>query len=117
MKFNEFKQPVQFIERMERSCRRLSEMENAIDDLTGIRAENCEYCLIHARQLAKQLEEVDAELNILEANRESLARAGILNKDQATDLGTRVNDALQNCIQLKGRVRGCEKQSTQRELI
>uniref|UniRef100_A0A915DTQ8 Uncharacterized protein n=1 Tax=Ditylenchus dipsaci TaxID=166011 RepID=A0A915DTQ8_9BILA len=104
VKYNEFKQPVILGERMERLNRSLGDIECSIDDLVGIQAENCEYCLIHAKQLHRQLgEELAGDCRALESAKEALIREGIINETQAIEISQRISDLQEKCSQLEQR--------------
>ncbi|KAK0429407.1 hypothetical protein QR680_011365 [Steinernema hermaphroditum] len=82
VKFEQFKQPVIFDDRLDRVLRELADLENSIDDLTGIKAENCEYSLLHAKQLQKSVENAMEAITELESNKDGLLREGILSGTQ-----------------------------------
>jgi DNA repair exonuclease SbcCD ATPase subunit len=104
-KFETFKHPIQFSKQLEKIERDLNEIENLLDDLTSIRADNCEYCLHHARQLLKQLNDQTVELVSLESSKDGLVQAGIFNEHQATETTQRLENAQERCGLLSGRVR------------
>ncbi|KAI1731516.1 calponin homology (CH) domain-containing protein [Ditylenchus destructor] len=104
VKYNEFKEPVLLNERMDRVQRQLNEIENALDDLTGIQAEKCEYCLVHSRQLFHQLkEELAEQCSELESAKENLIKEGILSETQAVDIGSKVEELQQKRLLLQQR--------------
>uniref|UniRef100_A0A1I8AEX5 KASH domain-containing protein n=1 Tax=Steinernema glaseri TaxID=37863 RepID=A0A1I8AEX5_9BILA len=80
VKFDQFKQPVLFDDRLERVLRELADLEISIDDLTGIKAENCEYSLLHAKQLQKSVEQAMEAITELESSKDTLLREGILSE-------------------------------------
>lgn len=75
-----------------------------MDDLTSIRAENCDYCLQHARQLLKQLTDLAVELVSLESGKDSLVQASIFNEQQAIEVTQRLETAQERCTLLSSRV-------------
>jgi hypothetical protein len=75
-----------------------------LDDLTSIRAENCDYCLQHAQQLLKQLTDLAVELVSLESGKDSLVQAGIFNEQQAIEISQRLEAAQEKCTLLSARV-------------
>lgn len=54
-RFVEFKQPIGLEERAERLSREISDMENSVDELTGVQAESCKQALDHTNEIARRL--------------------------------------------------------------
>ncbi|KAI6226090.1 Discontinuous actin hexagon [Aphelenchoides besseyi] len=102
-KFEAFKHPIQFSKELERVEREFTQIEDSMDDLTSIRAENCEYCLQHAQQMIKQLNDADIELVNLESKKDGLIQAGIFNEQQAIETSKRLENAQERCTQLVAR--------------
>lgn len=83
---------------------KFSDIENFLDDLTSVRAENVEYCLQHARQLLKQTTDLAVELVNLESGKDSLVQSGILDEQQAIDISQRLEASQEKCTLLSIRV-------------
>ncbi|VDM85264.1 unnamed protein product, partial [Strongylus vulgaris] len=54
-KFADFKHPKAFEEKLERTIHKLSDIENSLDDMTGIEAIFCADALTEAKSLVKKL--------------------------------------------------------------
>lgn len=54
-RFVEFKQPIGLEERAEKLSREISDMENSVDELTGVQAESCKQALDHTNEIARRL--------------------------------------------------------------
>ncbi|TKR92162.1 hypothetical protein L596_006870 [Steinernema carpocapsae] len=103
VKFEQFKQPVLFDDRLDRVLRELGDLENSIDDLTGIKAENCEYSLLHAMQLQKSVENASESISELESSKDSLLREGILSGIQLESVVDRLDQTQTMQQQLQSR--------------
>lgn len=57
-RFVEFKQPIGLEEKAERIARETAEMENSVDELTGLEANACISALDHARQIGRRIAQV-----------------------------------------------------------
>lgn len=54
-RFVEFKQPIGLEERAERLSREISDMENSVDELTGVEAKSCKQALDHTNEISRRL--------------------------------------------------------------
>uniref|UniRef100_A0A1I8B635 Calponin-homology (CH) domain-containing protein n=2 Tax=Meloidogyne hapla TaxID=6305 RepID=A0A1I8B635_MELHA len=97
-KFAKFKQPIGLFERMDRIQQQLAEIESSMDDLAGIEAENCEFCLLHLEQIQHQLEELSTDCSACEASRDTLIREGIIEEKQALKLSAQLSEMTTKCV-------------------
>ncbi|KAK6057092.1 hypothetical protein COOONC_05391, partial [Cooperia oncophora] len=82
-KFAEFKHPKSFVEKLERTVHKLDDIENALDDMTGIEAIFCAESLDEARCLVKKLITLEEDVRSLEKGKEQLIQEGIFDKESA----------------------------------
>lgn len=62
-RFVDFKQPIGMEERAERLLREVFDMENSVDELTGVQAENCKQALDLAKEINRRLAKVSEHIN------------------------------------------------------
>lgn len=120
-KFAEFKHPKAFAEKLERTAHLLGDIENALDDMTGIEAIFCAESLGEARHLVKKLITLEEDVHSLEKGKEQLIQEGIFDKESAApysekirlckkktkELGLRAEDAverLEDCVEMYGKL-------------
>uniref|UniRef100_F1KPP3 Dystrophin-1 n=1 Tax=Ascaris suum TaxID=6253 RepID=F1KPP3_ASCSU len=77
-RFVEFKQPIGLEEKAERIARETAEMENSVDELTGLEANACISALDHARQIGRRIAQVKADLQDLVESEKKLVDERIL---------------------------------------
>ncbi|KAK5973081.1 hypothetical protein GCK32_018111, partial [Trichostrongylus colubriformis] len=82
-KFADFKHPKSFVEKLERTVHKLDDIENALDDMTGIEAIFCSESLGEARCLVKKLITLEEDVHSLEKGKEQLIQEGIFDKESA----------------------------------
>ncbi|CAD6184635.1 unnamed protein product [Caenorhabditis auriculariae] len=93
-KFNEFKRPKAFEEKLEKVAMTLSHVENSLDDMTGIEAAECGGALMEARSLMRTLEASDEDIRSLEDTRAQL----LLRANTSIE-------RLEDCVEMFGRLR------------
>ncbi|KIH49137.1 hypothetical protein ANCDUO_20789, partial [Ancylostoma duodenale] len=71
-KFADFKHPKGFEEKIERIVHKLGDIENSLDDMTGIEAIFCSEALGEAKSLVKKLIAIEEDVNSLEKGKEQL---------------------------------------------
>uniref|UniRef100_A0A183CP02 Dystrophin n=1 Tax=Globodera pallida TaxID=36090 RepID=A0A183CP02_GLOPA len=99
-KYGEFKQPITLYEKMERIQKQLEEANSSMKDLNEeIQAENCEFFVLHARQIAVQLQDLGSECAACEVARDTLIREGILEEEQALNISTRLGQLNAKCVE------------------
>uniref|UniRef100_A0A914HK11 Dystrophin n=1 Tax=Globodera rostochiensis TaxID=31243 RepID=A0A914HK11_GLORO len=99
-KYGEFKQPITLYEKMERIQKQLEEANSSMKDLKEeIQAENCEFFVLHARQIAVQLQDLGSECAACEVARDTLIREGILEEEQALNISTRLAQLNAKCVE------------------
>ncbi|WKX90831.1 hypothetical protein Q1695_009578 [Nippostrongylus brasiliensis] len=120
-KFGDFKHPKSFAEKLERTAHVLGDIENALDDMTGIEAIFCGESLSEARLLVKKLITLEEDVHSLEKGKEQLIQEGIFDKESAApftekirlckkktkELGLRAEDAverLEDCVEMYGKL-------------
>lgn len=84
-KFNEFKRPKGFEEKLEKLISSLSSVENSLDDMTGIEGAECGSALSEARALLRTVDAAQEELKNLQQAREQLIQDKILDEDTAKE--------------------------------
>ncbi|KAK6730498.1 hypothetical protein RB195_007138 [Necator americanus] len=116
-KFADFKHPKAFEEKIERVAHRLGDLENTLDDMTGIEAIFCSEALAEAKSLVKKLIAIEEDIQSLEKGKEQLIQEGIFDKESAApfaekirlskkktkELGVRAEDAverLEDCVEM-----------------
>ncbi|EYC37035.1 hypothetical protein Y032_0832g2586 [Ancylostoma ceylanicum] len=116
-KFADFKHPKGFEEKIERIVHKLEDIENSLDDMTGIEAIFCSEALAEAKSLVKKLIAIEEDVNSLEKGKEQLIQEGIFDKESAApfaekirlskkktkELGLRAEDAverLEDCVEM-----------------
>ncbi|EJD75751.1 hypothetical protein LOAG_17162 [Loa loa] len=77
-KFVEFKQPIGLEERAERLSREISDMENSVDELTGVQAESCKQALDHTNEITRRLAMARTHLEELTESGKMFAKEQIL---------------------------------------
>ncbi|CAD5206423.1 unnamed protein product [Bursaphelenchus okinawaensis] len=102
-KFNMFKKPVQFEKSLESTEKTIQSIEDSLDDLAGVKAENCEYCEIHVGQVLKQIAGCQDELMDLENKKDALVREGIFDEEQANISNQRLEAVVQKAQALDQR--------------
>ncbi|ETN71110.1 hypothetical protein NECAME_14328, partial [Necator americanus] len=71
-KFADFKHPKAFEEKIERVAHRLGDLENTLDDMTGIEAIFCSEAMAEAKSLVKKLIAIEEDIQSLEEGKEQL---------------------------------------------
>ncbi|CAI4222409.1 unnamed protein product [Auanema sp. JU1783] len=104
--FGEFKQPKSFSERLDRTLRNLSDVENALDDLTGIDVSTCPDALLEARRLFRQVKEIEDDLPALEKGKQDLIQNGLLDKETAQKVSEKLHHAKKKSTELGLRAEG-----------
>uniref|UniRef100_A0A913HW11 Calponin-homology (CH) domain-containing protein n=1 Tax=Strongyloides stercoralis TaxID=6248 RepID=A0A913HW11_STRER len=104
-KFEEFKKPVMFNNSVNRILRRLSDIENTVDDLTCCSVNDMEYNLNHCQQLVIELQEIEKELVELNNKKQNFIDCETLSKDEAEGLEHKF-DYARNCC--KNHIERCE---------
>uniref|UniRef100_A0A1I7SAC8 Dystrophin n=1 Tax=Bursaphelenchus xylophilus TaxID=6326 RepID=A0A1I7SAC8_BURXY len=102
-RFNLFKKPVQFEKSLESIEKMLQNVEESLDDLAGVKAENCEYCQIHISQTMKQVASCQETLIDLENKKDALVQEGIFDEEQAIIADQRLETALRKTQALDAR--------------
>uniref|UniRef100_A0A183C715 Calponin-homology (CH) domain-containing protein n=1 Tax=Globodera pallida TaxID=36090 RepID=A0A183C715_GLOPA len=64
-----------------------------------VEAENCEFFVLHARQIAVQLQDLGSECAACEVARDTLIREGILEEEQALNISTRLGQLNAKCVE------------------
>ncbi|KAL3082936.1 hypothetical protein niasHS_010738 [Heterodera schachtii] len=99
-KYEEFKQPIKLHEQMERIQKHLEEANLALNDLKEeMQAENCEFFVAHARQIAKQLNDLGTECAACEVGRDMLIREGFLEEQQVIGISARLGQLNAKCVE------------------
>ncbi|VDK43703.1 unnamed protein product [Anisakis simplex] len=93
-KFVEFKQPIGLEEKAERIARETAEMENSVDELTGLDANACPSALDHARQISRRLAQVKADLEDLLESEKKLVEERILEPAAEEEISKKLNDTV-----------------------
>ncbi|PAV67347.1 hypothetical protein WR25_12082 isoform D [Diploscapter pachys] len=99
-KFNEFKQPKTFEEKLERTTAKLNSIENSIDELTGIKASDAGDGAVIAGRIARDLKEIDEDLKSLLQGNEKLKEEGIIDKLTAKDIQHKIQQHRRNTKEL-----------------
>uniref|UniRef100_A0A0N4ZFM9 Dystrophin n=1 Tax=Parastrongyloides trichosuri TaxID=131310 RepID=A0A0N4ZFM9_PARTI len=102
-KFEEFKKPVMFNNSVNRILRRLSDIENTIDDLTCCSITDMEYNLNHCQQLVIELEGLEKELNELDNKKQQFVDCETVSEDEARGLEQKFDFAINSCKTLRNR--------------
>ncbi|XGW20200.1 hypothetical protein V3C99_003761 [Haemonchus contortus] len=120
-KFADFKHPKSFVEKLDRTVHKLDDVENSLDDMTGIEAIFCSESLDEARLLVKKLITLEEDVHSLEKGKEQLIQEGIFDKESAApftekirqckkktkELGLRAEDTverLEDCVDMYGKL-------------
>lgn len=103
-KFDQFKKPIQFDKTLDNISQTLSEIEFSLDSLTGVKAENCEYGLMHLNQLSNQLQNAQEEVLKLESKKDALVMEGILDEDQTLKTSSKLEQVADKANDLSQRV-------------
>ncbi|KAL3998482.1 EF hand family protein [Acanthocheilonema viteae] len=90
-RFVEFKQPIGLEERAERLSREISDMENSVDELTGVQAESCKQALDHTNEIARRLAMARTHLEELAESGKMFAKEQILTPIAAEVLDQKVS--------------------------
>ncbi|EGT31852.1 hypothetical protein CAEBREN_07673 [Caenorhabditis brenneri] len=84
-KFNEFKRPKGFEEKLEKVITTLSNVEMGLDDTTGIDGSECGGALMEVRALVRMLDGALEKWKDLHENREQLVKDHILDEESARE--------------------------------
>uniref|UniRef100_A0A8R1IEF5 Uncharacterized protein n=1 Tax=Caenorhabditis japonica TaxID=281687 RepID=A0A8R1IEF5_CAEJA len=84
-KFNEFKRPKGFEEKLEKALTTLSNVEMGLDDTTGIDGAECGGALMEVRALIRMLDGAQERLKDLVETREQLVNDKILDEESARE--------------------------------
>ncbi|CAI2296184.1 unnamed protein product [Caenorhabditis sp. 36 PRJEB53466] len=84
-KFNEFKRPKGFEEKLEKLVATLSNIEMGLDDTTGIDGAECGGALIEVRALTRMLDAAQEQWKDLGENREQLVKDKILDDESGAE--------------------------------
>uniref|UniRef100_A0A1I8EJT8 Calponin-homology (CH) domain-containing protein n=1 Tax=Wuchereria bancrofti TaxID=6293 RepID=A0A1I8EJT8_WUCBA len=90
-RFAEFKQPIGLEERAERLSREISDMENSVDELTGVQAESCKQALDHTNEITRRLAMARMHLDELTESGKMFAKEQILTPTAAQVLDKKVS--------------------------
>uniref|UniRef100_A0A915Q5I9 RNA helicase n=1 Tax=Setaria digitata TaxID=48799 RepID=A0A915Q5I9_9BILA len=90
-RFVEFKQPIGLEERAERLSREISDMENSVDELTGVQAESCKQALDHASEITRRLAMARMHLEELTESAMMFVKEQILTPSAAQVLDKKVS--------------------------
>ncbi|KAM3720398.1 Dystrophin-1 [Dirofilaria immitis] len=90
-RFVEFKQPIGLEERAERLSREVSDMENSVDEMTGVQAESCKQALDHTKEITRRLAMAQMHLEELTESGKMFVKEQILTPNAAQILTERVN--------------------------
>lgn len=121
-RFVEFKQPIGLEEKTERVARETAEMENSVDELTGLQADACAAALDHAKEIGRRIAKTKADLQELCDSEKMLVQERILGAEaeaevskKLTETANRLNaieqrsadivDRLDKCVGLLDRLR------------
>ncbi|VDO20139.1 unnamed protein product [Brugia timori] len=90
-RFAEFKQPIGLEERAERLSREISDMENSVDELTGVQAESCKQALDHTSEITRRLAMARIHLDELTESGKMFAKEQILTATAAQILDKKIS--------------------------
>ncbi|CAG9538020.1 unnamed protein product [Cercopithifilaria johnstoni] len=90
-RFVEFKQPVGLEEQAERLSREISDMENSVDELTGVQAESCKQALDHTNEITRRLAMARTHLKELTESGKMFTKEQILTPTAAQILNQKVS--------------------------
>ncbi|VDM97496.1 unnamed protein product [Thelazia callipaeda] len=113
-RFVEFKQPISLEERVERLLRDIADMENSVDELTGVQAECCKQALDHTNEINRRLAMAKTDLEELTESGKMFVKEQILTPNAAqvlTKKANKLDEKLQNLsernIEMAERLKNC----------
>ena len=92
-KFNEFKKPKGFEERLEKARQRLADVEFALDDLTGIEGSACEKALEDAKAQGRTLHKLIEDIGDLIKGEIQLSDGGMIDPTTGVSLRQKIHEA------------------------
>ncbi|MFH4982541.1 hypothetical protein AB6A40_009250 [Gnathostoma spinigerum] len=101
--FNEFKQPIRLEEKAERLSREVIEIENTLDELTGLNANECAEALGTAKHLQRRIVQANTDLCELAVCKTNLQQSRVMTITTVDDLTSRLNATADKLEALKQR--------------
>uniref|UniRef100_A0A915ACG1 Dystrophin n=1 Tax=Parascaris univalens TaxID=6257 RepID=A0A915ACG1_PARUN len=102
-RFVEFKQPIGLEEKAERIARETAEMENSVDELTGLEANACSSALDHARQIGRRIAQAKADLQDLIESEKKLVDERILGPSAEQEVTKKLQETAIKLNTIEGR--------------
>ncbi|CAI5438333.1 unnamed protein product [Caenorhabditis angaria] len=106
-KFNEFKRPKGFEEKLEKVLNTISSVEMGLDDTTGIEGSECGAALMEVRSLIRSLDGVQENVQDLIINREQLIKDKILDEETSKETLSKIELAKSKSKELYERGSTC----------
>jgi hypothetical protein len=102
-KFSIFKPPVSIAKNMEEVDKQLSDIENSIDDIATVMDSNCELCLLHIKQLQKQIDVISDDCSKLESEKDLIIRKALFGEQEAVNATSRISELQSRCLKISQR--------------